>query len=54
VRDQDDVGAGHALAEGGGAFAAKPLVADLGDLVDQVNLEIDCQARGKSQPRPHP
>src|SRR5712691_10189231 len=40
VRLQDGVGAQHAVAEGFGAFAAKALVADLGYLVDQVDVEV--------------
>ena len=36
-----------------GAFAAEPLVADLGDLVDQIDVEIDRQAGAESEPRPH-
>ncbi len=53
VRRQDDVGAAHALAEGLRAFAAKPPVADLDNFVDQNDVEIDRQAGGKAEPRPH-
>ena len=38
---QDNVRAQHPVAKGGRAFAAKPIVADLGDLIDQVRVEID-------------
>ncbi len=54
VRRQDDVRAAQALAERGRAFAAKPLVADLGNLVDQVDVEIDRQAGAEREPRAHP
>src|SRR6185437_222945 len=41
VRHEDDVGTQHALAKGVGAFAPKPLVADLGHLVDQIDVKVD-------------
>src|SRR5437764_8196776 len=44
VGDQDNVGATHPLAKRRGASMPEPLVADLGDLVDQVHVEVDCQA----------
>ena len=53
VRRQNDVGRPQALAERGGAFAAEALVADFGDLVDQVHVEIDRQTGSEGEPRPH-
>src|SRR5207249_3868753 len=43
----------HAVAKRGGAFLAKPLVADLGDLVNQVDVELDRQAGAEGEPSPH-
>jgi hypothetical protein len=54
VGRQYDIGARHALVERLGAFAAKALIADLGHLVDQIDIEIDSQARGEGEPRAHP
>jgi len=51
--DEDDVGALHPLAKGQRAFATKPLVASLGDLVDQVGVEIDREARAESESSTH-
>src|SRR5205807_5144740 len=50
---QNDVGMLHAVAKRGGAFLAKPLVADLGDLVNQVDVELDRQAGAEGEPSPH-
>jgi hypothetical protein len=40
--NKDDVGAPHPLAKSQGAFATKTVVADLRNLVDQIDIEIDC------------
>ena len=42
------VGPQHALAECLGASAAEPLVANLGHLVDQVDVEIDSRQVAKA------
>ena len=54
MRDQDDVGALHPVAKRGGAFAAKPVVADLRHLIDQVHLELDRKTGAKGEPCAHP
>ena len=53
VGHEDDVGAKHALAERIDAFPAEALIADLGHLVDQIDVEIDSQTGGEGEPRPH-
>src|SRR5712691_8821841 len=54
VRRQDDIRAAQALAKCGRIMAAKPFVADLGDFVDQVDVEVDRQARAEGEPGAHP
>src|ERR1041385_3893861 len=54
MRDQDDIGAAHPFAKCCRAFATEPLVADLGDLVNQVHIEVDPETRTKGKPGPHP
>ena len=54
VRHQDDVRPLHAFAKRGRTFAAKPLVADFRNLVDQINIEIDSQAGTEGETRAHP
>ena len=51
---QDDVGTRHALAERFGALPAETLVSDFGDLVDQINVEIDRKTGGEGKPAAHP
>lgn len=41
MADEDDIGMRHAGAKGLGAFLTKALVADLGDFIDQIDIEID-------------
>src|SRR5215475_10274609 len=50
---ENDVRAQHAFAERFGTFAAKSLIADLGHLVDQVDVKIYGEADPESEPRPH-
>src|SRR6266496_3218705 len=53
MRRQDDVGTTQALAKRSRAPPAEPLVADLGDLVDQIDVEVDREARAKGEPGAH-
>src|SRR5439155_123231 len=54
VRRQDDVRMAQALTKRRRAAAPKPLVADLGDLVDQVDIKVDREAGAKGEPGAHP
>ena len=54
MRHQDNVGTLHTVVESGGAFLPKPLVADLGYLVDQIGLELDGEAGAEREPRAYP
>jgi hypothetical protein len=54
MRRQDDIRAAQALAKRSRATPPKPLVADLGNLVDQINVEVDRQAGSKGEARAHP
>src|SRR6266446_7738933 len=49
VRHQDDIGPHHPFAECLRAFATKALVADLSDLVYQIDVEIDGEAGRKGE-----
>src|SRR5579864_5035751 len=51
--DEDDVGIPRALAKRRGAFSPKPVVADFGNLVDQISIEIDSQTGSKGKTRLH-
>src|SRR5207245_8386592 len=54
MRRQDDVGTTQTLAKRGRAAAAEPIVADLGDLVDQIDVKVDRQTGAKGEPGAHP
>ena len=53
VRDHEDACVHELLLEGCAAFLLEAVVADLGDLVDQIPVEGDGHADGEGEPRAH-
>src|SRR5580765_6573297 len=51
---EDDVRAAQAFAKSDCTALAEALVADLGDFVDQIDVEVDREARAEGEPRAHP
>ncbi len=54
VRHHYDVASRHTLGEYLCAFFAELCITDLGDLIDQINVEVDGKAHSKGQLCAHP